>query len=223
MATKDGKPTTPDEIKDKIMADFENGGGQNVDAAFKAQGQKAPAVAPFPDDFNVAPAPDGGFGAAVKDFFKPVRGMFADQRQTLPTSNPFLTLERDKKYLVLANLLEREEENNLQPHETLYGRLELLSRCRNVCMISMIQQSVRHTFGTGAFDAAGTTADTPEARQALKRTGNDDNHSHQANMALQMVLGDQYLRMVDHARGYQMSNLSAFINGVEHALAAGDF
>ena len=87
----------------------------------------------------------------------------------------------------------------------------------------MIQQAVYHSFEQGTFDAAGVTETRPEAREAKKRTGNDERHEIPDNLKLQMILGPQYLRLVDHARGYGMSNHSAFVNGCLHAIAAGDF
>lgn len=218
----DNKKKPVPQSAEEVAAAFQDSllGKENVAEAFKAIGQpvpQAPEVAVDADEIEELP-----------DFFKPVK-KFLGNKNNVPGKNPFLKLTQEDKHLVLEELCEsgsRElNPNAIIPEaeaKSLFDRLELLSRCRNVELISMIQQEVAHAFESGTFDAAGVSDSCPDIREAAKRTGNDELHSHVDNMKLQMILGPNYLRLVDHARGYRISNKSAFLNGLAHAISGGN-
>lgn len=224
MSDKNKKPVpqTPEEV----AAAFQDSliGNENVAKAFAEIGAPPPQAPVKPVALeDIEDADD-----SLPEFFKPVKKFLTNKNQ-VPAKNPYLRLSQEDKHLVLEQLCENTA-RELNPNATipeadgknLFERLELLSRCRNVELISMIQQEVAHAFESGAFDAAGISDSCPEIREAAKRTGNDETHSFPENMKLQMILGPSYLRLVDHARGYRISNTSAFLNGLAHAISGGN-
>lgn len=118
------------------------------------------------------------------------------------------------KYLLL-DLSISDLEDRKDKAERLFKRLNLLALGQGVHLLDKLPQALEFALQHGMFQVTGAPQDRGEQH---------DDRNHKDNRLLIELLGnDIFNRLNDRARGYQCSPRSAFIYGIDHALAANMF
>jgi len=114
------------------------------------------------------------------------------------------------KYLLLDLHIE-DIDKRKEKAQRLFDKLTLLANGRNVHLLDMLPDAIEFALQHGSFDCSTAPKDRGEQH--------DDPKDRDNRLLTELMGQDKFNRLNDRARGYQCSPRSAFIHGIENALA----